>query len=81
MSSFSIFYYTSRSMNDCCNAMDEPPRFQSGTSYRSDSEEGDIACKQCQCCIWPILLPIDLISCPFRAIHYLIKKCKSKNSS
>ena len=81
MSSFSIFYYTGRSMNDCCDAMDEPSRFQSGTPYRSDSAEQQLACRQCQCCIWPILIPIDLVTLPFRGINRLIKKRKNKNTS
>jgi hypothetical protein len=78
MSSFQIFYYTGRSMNDCCQAMDEPPRFQPGTPLRSDSQEADLACRQCQCCLWPILIPVDIITCPFRGIYHLIKKRSNK---
>lgn len=79
MSTFSIFYYTGRSMNDCCDAMDEPPHSQS-TPYRSDSAEQKLACRQCQCCIWPIFIPFDLISLPFRGIRHLIKKKKNTNN-
>lgn len=73
MSSFNIFYYTSRSFTDCCNALDTPAPYP-----RSDSEVGDLACRQCQCCIWPILIPIDLVTLPFRAVKHFVKKCSNK---
>ncbi len=76
MSKFEIFYYTNRSCNDFCEAMDEPPRFQPGTPYRSDSREQELCCRQCQCCIWPILIPFDLITLPYRGIKHLIKRNK-----
>ncbi len=81
MSSLSLFYYTGRSMNDCCQAMEEPPRFQPGTSYRSDSQESQLAFRQCQCCIWPILIPIDLITFPFRTIRYIFKRKSTKQQN
>ena len=79
MSNFTVFYYTSRSMNDCFEALDVPARYQSGTPYRSDSAENEIVCRQCQCCLWPILVPLDLITLPFRGIKHLIKKQKKSN--
>ena len=69
---FYFFHYTRKSVKDCCIAIDT---FDHG----SDSQRGDLACRQCQFFCWPMTLVFDVITVPYRGPKHLIKKCCGKN--
>lgn len=59
---FVCFYYLDKSYTDMCNACETPHhRIGSNEPRLSDRQEGDLACRECQCVCWPVCLIIDIL--------------------
>jgi hypothetical protein len=73
---FYVFNYTQNSVSKCTQAMNTRPSLN-----QSDSKSNELCCNEVQCCFcWPIILLVDILSCPFRGCMHLKKtRCNSSN--
>jgi hypothetical protein len=70
MKSFKFFNLTSKSLDNCVEAMDTP------TYNVSDAKRCELCLKSCNCLFLPITIVLDIITFPFRGTYHIIKKCK-----
>lgn len=69
---FNLFYYTSKSCDDCCEAFDT-----ADSEMMSDSQRSQKCMTECQCICWPLCITFDLVSCIYRCPKHYIMKCKN----
>ncbi len=66
---FHVFNYTQNAFNKCTIACDTPTR-----ANQSDAESNQLCCDEIQCCFcWPVILLVDILTCPFRGCIHLKK--------
>lgn len=65
---FTIFNYSDKTCSNVENACN------TSTTDMSDSQRGDVACRECSVFCLPLIFIIDIITCPFRGCIYLYNK-------
>ena len=75
-SNFNLFYYTSKSCYDCCEAFNTDD-----SGMMSDSQRSQKCKREYQCICWSLCITFYLVYCPYRCPKHYIMKCKNTGQS